>query len=290
MNELRERVAVVTGGANGIGLALVRRFLDEGMRVVIADLDTTALDAVEREFAAQPKVMIHPTDVSNSDSVNALADAAYQRFGACHLLCNNAGVGAPSAKVWRTTPNDWAWVFGVNVMGVVNGILEFVPRMIQSGEEGHVVNTSSGDGPIAPMPSASVYAASKAAVSVLTECLAVQLTEEKVPIGVSVFYPSGGLLRTGLWTAERTRPPELARETPRETEAITPEKLEEMAAQAGRALTWQPLEELATLVVEGVREGRYVIMKGRENAAETLRARADAFGDGSLPRPAGHLV
>ena len=290
MQTLRDKVAVVTGGANGIGLALVRAFLAEGMRVAIADVDPAALESVEKEFADRSDVLVQATDVTSQESVTALADAVYARFGACHLLCNNAGVGAPSAKVWQTTPNDWAWVFGVNVTGVVNGILAFVPRMIESGQEGHVVNTSSGDGPIAPMPAASVYAASKAAVSVLTECLAAQLTEDAIPIGVSIFYPSGGLLRTGLWTSDRTRPAELTRERPRETEPMTPEKLEEMANQAGHQIAWQSLDELATLVVEGVRAERYVIMKGVEDAAETLRSRAVAFGEGRLPGSSGHLV
>ena len=289
MKDLYNRVAVVTGGANGIGLALVRAFLGAGMRVAIADVDPDALDSVTKEFDGRSDVLIQSTDVRSADSVRALADAVYERFGACHLLCNNAGVGAPSSKVWRTTPNDWAWIFSVNVTGVVNGILTFVPRMIDSGEEGYVVNTSSGDGPIAPMPSASVYAASKAAVSVLTECLAAQLSEDGIPIGASVFYPSGGLLRTGLWTSDRTRPAEFARELPRETEPMTPEKLEAMANQAGREIQWQPLDELAELVIDGVREGRYVIMKGFDAAASTLHSRADAFGEGRLPSSAGHL-
>ena len=286
MEVLQDKVAVVTGGASGIGLALVRAFLGEGMRVAVADVDEAALEAVAKEFAGDDRVLAHRTDVTSTESVASLADAVYGGFGACHVLCNNAGVGAPSAKVWQTTPNDWAWVFGVNVTGVVNGVLSFVPRMIEAGEEGHVVNTSSSDGPISPLPSASVYAASKAAVSVLTECLAAQLAEEHAPIGASVFYPSGGLLRTGLWTSDRTRPADLARERPRETEAMTPEKLEEMAASAGRELRWQPLDELATLVVEGIRAGQFVIMKDAADAAGTLRARADAFAACELPTPA----
>jgi len=286
MEDLQDKVAVVTGGARGIGLALVRAFLDEGMRVVVADVDQPALEAVGTEYAGEARLLVHRTDVTSTESVASLADAVYGAFGACHVLCNNAGVGAPSSKVWQTTPNDWAWVFGVNVTGVVNGILTFVPRMLEAGEEGHVVNTSSSDGPIAPLPSASVYAASKAAVSVLTECLAAQLAEEGAPIGASVFYPSGGLLRTGLWTSDRTRPPALARERPRETEAMTPEKLEEMAASAGRELRWQPLDELAALVVGVIRAGRFVIMKDAADAAGTLRGRAEAFGAGALPTPA----
>ena len=206
MEELRDKVAVVTGGANGIGLAMVRAFLDQGMRVAVADVDPAALEGVERELGGNSAILVQPTDVTSLESVAALADVVYERFGACDVLCNNAGVGAPSAKVWQTTPNDWAWVFSVNVTGVVNGILTFVPRMLASGQEGHIVNTSSSDGPISPLPAASVYAASKSAVSALTECLAAELSEEGAPIGVSVFYPSGGLLRTGLWTSDRTPP------------------------------------------------------------------------------------
>jgi NAD(P)-dependent dehydrogenase (short-subunit alcohol dehydrogenase family) len=290
MKDLWEKVAVVTGGASGIGLALVRTFLSEGMRVAIADVDVTALAAVEEELAGDSdRVLISSTDVTSVASMTELADAVYQRFGACHLLCNNAGVGAPSAKVWQTTPNDWRWVWSVNVTGVVNGVCAFVPRMLASGEEGHVVNTSSSDGPISPMPSASVYASSKAAVSALTECLAAQLIEEGAAVRASVFYPSGGLLRTGLWTSERTRPPELARERPRETEPMTPERLEEMASKAGRELHWQPLDELAGLVIEGVKEGRFIIMKDTSQAAATLHARADAFAACELPAPMAHL-
>ncbi len=181
MEDLQDKVAVVTGGASGIGLALVRAFLGEGMRVAVADVDAPALEGVAKEFAGEARVLVHRADVTSAESMASLADAVYDGFGACHVLCNNAGVGAPSAKVWQTTPNDWAWVFGVNVTGVVNGILTFVPRMLEAGEEGHVVNTSSSDGPISPLPSASVYAASKAAVSVLTECLAAQLAEEGAP-------------------------------------------------------------------------------------------------------------
>ncbi len=288
MEDLRDKVAVVTGGASGIGLAIVRAFAEEGMRVVVADVDDTALASVAAELHDEDATMVFRTDVTSLDSVTALADAVFERFGGCHVLCNNAGVGAPSAKVWQTTPNDWSWVHGVNVTGVVNGILAFVPRMLQSGEEGHVVNTSSSDGPIAPLPTASVYAASKAAVSVLTECLAAQLAEEGSAIKASVFYPSGGLLRTGLWTSERTRPAELARERPRETEAMTPERLEEMASNAGRTLHWQPLDELAATVVDGIRDGRFVIMRDADvsAAAATLHARAEAFAACRLPSPA----
>jgi len=286
MKELRDKVAVITGGASGIGLALAHALAAEGMRVVLADIEEPALaSAVDELASAGASVEGVRADVADLASVEALADTVYERHGSCHVLCNNAGVGAPSSKVWSTTPNDWRWVFGVNVTGVVNGVLVFVPRMLAGGEPGHIVNTSSPDGPIAPLPSASVYAASKAAVSTLTECLAAQLVEDASALRASIFYPSGGLLRTGLWTADRTRPPELARERPRDTLPMTPESLEEMAKAAGRELHWQSLGELADLVVAGVKDERFVIMKDLGDAAGTLRERADAIGRGELPSP-----
>ena len=289
MQELAGKVAVVTGGASGIGLALARAFLNEGMTVVIADIEQEALDASLALLSPNGSVSGIRTDVSNFESVEALADAVYRAHGACHILCNNAGVGAPSSKVWATTPNDWRWVFGVNVTGVVNGILAFVPRMLEGGQEGHVVNTSSPDGPISPLSSASVYAASKAAVSTITECLAAQFVADGTHLRASVFYPSGGLMRTGLWTAERTRPPELARERPRETTAMTIEDLEAMAQKAGRELQFQSLDELADVVVAGIRDERFVMMLGLDEAAATLRSRADALEQGELPLTKAHL-
>jgi NAD(P)-dependent dehydrogenase (short-subunit alcohol dehydrogenase family) len=286
MQELNGKVAVVTGGASGIGLALARAFLTEGMKVVIADVEQTALDAATAQLGGDVLGVV--TDVSNPGSVHALADATFDAHGACHLLCNNAGVGPPSANIWETTVNDWKWVHGVNVLGVVNGILAFVPRMIESGDEGFVVNTSSGDGGIAPMPSASVYASSKAAVTCLTECLATQLESEETNLRAGIFYPSGGLLKTGLWTSDRNRPEDLARERPRPTEAMTIDKLEQMAKSAGHELKFQDLDELARVVVEGVRNERFIMMIGTETIGPTMRERATALEQGQLP--AGHAT
>ncbi len=134
MEELAGKTAVVTGGASGIGLALARAFLAEGMRVVIADIEKDALDRAQAELDGGGDVVGIETDVTDWSSVENLAGTTFDHFGACHLLVNNAGVGAPSSTVWETTVNDWRWVHGVNVMGVVHGIQAFVPRMIASGE------------------------------------------------------------------------------------------------------------------------------------------------------------
>ena len=271
MQDLEGKVAVVTGGAGGIGRALVERFLAERMRVVVADVEETALDKTVAELQETGGDVIGVrTDVTSFESVQALADAAYEAYGAVHVLCNNAGVGPPGALAWDTTPNDWKWTFSVNVFGVAHGVQAFVPRMIESGEEGIVVNTSSPDGPIAPMPMASVYAATKCAVTCLTECLDAQLEAEGTNLRAAVFYPSGkGLLDTGLWTSDRNRPADLARERPRSTPAMT------VAALKEKGMPVQPLDELADMVVDGIRAGRFVLVLDGDRYVATLRERAD---------------
>ncbi len=152
MKDLAGKIAVVTGGAGDIGKAIVKQLLTEGAKVVISDVEQGALDAALTELkSVGGEVSGIVTDVSDPESVESLAQQVYDQHGACHLLFNNAGVGPPSVNVWETTVNDWKWVMGVNVMGVIHGIQSFVPRMIAGGEEGHVINTSSGDGGIAPM-------------------------------------------------------------------------------------------------------------------------------------------
>ena len=269
MDDLKGKVAVVTGGAGGIGRALAVRFAAEGMRVAVADVEEAALAATVAALKENGVEAIGvATDVTSFASVEALAEAAYAAYGAVHVLCNNAGVGPPGGLVWETTPNDWRWTFGVNVFGVAHGIQAFVPRMLASGEEGIVINTSSPDGPIAPLPQASVYAATKCAVTCVTECLAAQLDAEGGRVRAAVFYPSGkGLLDTGLWTSDRNRPPELARERPRETPPLTVAELRE------RGVPVQPLDELADLVVEGIRDGRFVMILDMERHADAMAAR-----------------
>ncbi|MEP1472404.1 MAG: SDR family NAD(P)-dependent oxidoreductase [Halieaceae bacterium] len=282
MDSFAGKVAVVTGGASGIGRSLVKELLADGAKVVIADVEQSALDRVLAELDGAGEVSGVVTDVSDPASVEALADTVYDRHGACHLLFNNAGVAAPSANVWETTVNDWRWVHGVNVLGVVAGIQAFVPRMIASGEEGHVINTSSGDGGVSPLPYQSVYASSKAAVSCLTECLAAQLQTEQTQLGASIFYPSGGLLDTGIWTTDRNRPTDLAREKPYDP-VPTVADFKVAAEAAGMQLDFQDLDELARFCLQGIREKRFVIMIGVEDAELTLQQRAGRIGRTELP-------
>ena len=282
--DFSERVAVITGGASGIGRALGRRFAAEGARVVLADVEAGALARTAKELAADGADVTEAVcDVTDPASVDSLAEHVYATHGAVHVLVNNAGVGPPSAKVWETTPNDWRWVHSVNVFGVAHGIQSFVPRMLTAGEPGHIVNTSSGDGAINPLAGASVYAASKAAVAILTECLATQLAAENAKIGVSLFLPGGGLLDTGMWTSERNRPAHLARERPRTTPAMTVRQVIKLAADRGRELPLVSLDDLARQVVAGIRTGTYYITDDLAGAAAALHERADLVSAGRCP-------
>ena len=282
MQDFNGKVAVVTGGASGIGRSLVKELLAAGAKVVIGDIEHKALDRVLAEFSGSGEVLGVVTDVSSSDSFNALADKVFDTYGVCHLLFNNAGVAAPSANVWETTDNDWKWVHGVNVHGVVHGIQAFVPRMIASGEEGHVINTSSGDGGVSPLPYQSVYASSKAAVSCITECLEAQLKSEGTNLSASIFYPSGGLLDTGIWTTDRNRPKDLAREKPYDP-VPTIQDFKVAAEKAGWDLEFQDLDELARYCLQGIQEKRFVIMIRVEEAEVTLHERAARIGRNELP-------
>ena len=283
--DLDGRVAVVTGGAAGIGRGSVEALLDEGCRVVVADIEAPVLDRTVEELGGRGDVRGVVTDVSDAASVEALADRVFDEYGACHVLWNNAGVtSGGGGNPWDQEPNDWRWCFSVNVFGTANGVLAFVPRMIDSGETGVVVTTSSGDGGIAPVPYASVYASSKAAISCFTEALAHQFVAQKTNLRAAVFYPSGGLLETGLWEAQRNRPPALARQRPRPpAPGTTFAEFKEALAAAGRPTDTVDLAELGRFAVQGVKEGRFVIAHGLDRSARLLHARADAIGRGLLP-------
>jgi NAD(P)-dependent dehydrogenase (short-subunit alcohol dehydrogenase family) len=209
MEQLRDRVAVVTGGASGIGLALARTLAAQGMRLVLADIEEAALTRAVAELrAAGAEASGVRTDVSSAASVEALAKEVYARHGAAHLLCNNAGVFA-GGLCWEASEADYRWVLGVNLWGVIHGIRAFVPRMIAGGQEGYVLNVASMAG-FTATPFAGVYHTSKHAVVGLSECLYHDLALHAPQIGVSLVCPE--MIRTGIGESARNRPAELSRD------------------------------------------------------------------------------
>jgi NAD(P)-dependent dehydrogenase (short-subunit alcohol dehydrogenase family) len=283
-DDLTGKTAVVTGGANGIGRSIVEALLEEGARVVIADIEEPVLDATVADLVDRGEVTGVRTDVSDPDSFSALADRVFEQHGACHLLFNNAGVtSGGGGKPWEQEFNDFRWCFGVNVFGTANGCAAFIPRMIESSEPGRIVNTSSGDGGFAPVPRASVYAASKAAVSCFTEALAHNLISDGTSLRASIFYPSGGLIDSGLYTANRNRPPELARERTADRRSMTFSELKAALEKGGKEVPVADVPALGRFAVAGAKRGDFVIAKGLDDTAELLHRRADAIARGELP-------
>jgi len=282
---ISDSVAVVTGGASGIGKGIVGALLRHGAKVVIADIEQSAIDETVAEMSAHGDVTGIRTDITDEASVKALADAVYERHGKVNLLYNNAGVtSGGGGKPWQQEPNDWRWCFGVNVFGTAICTSEFVPRMIEGGHPGQVVNTSSGDGGFAPVPTASVYAASKAAVSCFTEALHHNLESEGTQLRASVFYPAGGLQRTGLFTAQRNRPEHLQRVgegTGRKSMSF--DEMKALLERSGRDVKEADLDAQGDMVVNNTVARTYIITNDLRDTVDLLHRRADAIGRLEVP-------
>ena len=285
MKDLGGRVAVITGGAGGIGKALGARLVREDMRIVLADVFPEPLDEAVVELRdAGGDVTGVVTDVTDFASVEHLRDVAYATYGGVHLLCNNAGVGAGAeGQIWDHTLNDWGWGLAVNLWGVIHGIKAFVPRMLDGGDEGHVLNTSSGNGGIAPLATTAIYATTKAGVTTVTEVLYGQLRAVGSRIGVSVLYPGPKVLRTGLLESSSKRPEHWANDVPRTTPYTTIESFEARMRAAGIEPEYTPVEAIAEEAVDGIREGRFWILPQSDRTDATIRTRAASMLDRANP-------
>lgn len=245
MDDLKDRVAVVTGAANGIGLGAVERFLHEGMKVVLADVEPERLaNEVARLEADGGDVLGVECDVRDAGSVNALRDKTLSHFGAVHIVMNNAGV-APVGPMLETTPADWLWSFDVNVHGVANGVMAFGPLLKEAGE-GHIVNTASEAG-LASSAMLGIYTATKHAVVGLTESLFREL--DGTGVGVSCLCPN--LVRTKIFESERNRD-DGAELTATQTATIAP--LREAIAAMGISTS-----DVAGDVIDAIRNNRFWI-------------------------------
>ncbi len=289
MKDVVGKVAVVTGAGQGIGRALVERFGAEGMKVVIADVvpalvETTTAELTDRGLEVTGVV----TDVTSLESVEALRDATLERYGAVHLVCNNAGIGSGSeGQLWEHHVNDWRWSLDVNVMGVVNGIHAFVPTLLAQGEEGHVVNTTSSNGGFTPLINSAVYATTKAAVTTITECLWGQLREIGAKVSASLLYPSTsspGMLNTGIWRPGANRPKRYDRPgaPPQEGRDALGAYLQRMK-EAGLEVKFAPLSEVADICFDGILNDTFWITVPQDRQQQKIRDRATSQIDGSPP-------
>ncbi|MDE0121165.1 MAG: SDR family NAD(P)-dependent oxidoreductase [bacterium] len=256
MLSLAGRTAVITGAASGIGRAMALRFSAEGMAVVAADVDAAALDELAADPGWSSPVRVVPTDVSDPSSVEELAVLVFEEFGEVGVLCNNAGVG-PMGTIWEVDVPEWEWVLGVNLWGVINGVRSFIPRMLESGREGHVVNTASMAGLIAGREMTrwrlGAYAASKHAVVAISHTLYAELRTAGAPIGVSLLCPAA--VNTRIWDTERLRP--LPGSEPSQPASQGAERLRAQL-RTGLELGNTPVE-VAEMVLEAVVEDRFYV-------------------------------
>jgi NAD(P)-dependent dehydrogenase (short-subunit alcohol dehydrogenase family) len=269
MQEFRDKVAVITGAASGIGRGIAERCVREGMKVVLADVDEVNLPKAAAELKAPSGTVVSVrTDVSQRSDVEALARQALDAFGHVHLLFNNAGVGAGGTP-WEATWNDWEWVIGVNLWGVIHGVKVFTPLMLAQDTECHLVNTSSAAGLTVGSGSAP-YAVTKHAVVALSESLYLALQQRKSLVKVSVLCP--GLVRTDIADSERHRPAAL-RDAPA---AMSPEMQAGLAAFKAAIAASMPPAQIADLVFDAIKREQFYVLSHPE-WTEVIRLRTDAL-------------
>jgi NAD(P)-dependent dehydrogenase (short-subunit alcohol dehydrogenase family) len=272
MQELRGKVAVVTGAASGIGLALAKRLGAEGMKLALADVEPAALAGAQQalEGAGVACVAVQ-TDVTRADAVAALAERTLEAFGRVHVVCNNAGVFAGGLS-WEAPLSDYEWVLGVNTWGVIHGVRTFVPILLRQGEPGHVVNVASMAA-LTSGPLSAAYFMSKHAVLALSESLYLELRQKGAPIGVSVVCPE--LIATRIGDAERNRPAHWKRG---DAPASLERDLVEGAIRTATQTQGAPPERIAERTLAAIRADRFYVLAPEGDPWRTAcHARLDAI-------------
>lgn len=268
MKEFKDKVAVITGAASGIGKGLASHCVERGMKVVLADIEEAPLQETKQSFQNQgAEVLAIHTDVSNLPDVEVLAEKTIETYGSVHLLFNNAGVLGALGLPWESTQSDWQWIIGVNLWGIIHGIKVFVPIMLRQGSDCHIVNTASIAG-LSTVPTVA-YAMTKHGIIGLTEALYLQLKQANARIGVSVLCP--GVIRSRIHESARNRPAELRNEV--ESPPLTPQQqvtLEEFLKMLETAMTPKQYAEKVFIAIE---EDKFYVFsedKYRENIQQRM--------------------
>ena len=280
MDDLSGKVALVTGAASGIGLALARRFAQEGMKLVLADVEEAPLaNAAAALRARGTSAIAVPTDVMQEAEVKRMAQAAFDAYGNVHVLCNNAGVGGALGVdgVWNWAREDWEWVLGVNFWGVVHGIHHCVPRMLAKGEAGHVVNTASAAGFVSGVTGAP-YTVSKFGVVALSEHLYKDLKAHQAKLSASVLCP--GWVDTNIIDSARNRPAALAPKDASEPSAQSRERHE--AVREFLKGGFRP-EAIAEQVVDAIRADRFYVLPVQPQIEQAIALRMNDIRQGRNP-------
>ncbi len=270
MESLEGKVAVITGAASGIGLAMARRFAADGMKLVLADIEQAALDEAMASFSPRVELLAKVTDVADWGAVEAFRDDAVDAFGTVHVVCNNAGVGS-GGLTWEVSLEDWEWVLGVDLWGVIHGIKAFVPLLVDQGE-GHVVNTASMAGVTSP-PFMSPYNVAKHGVVTLTETLCSELGAVAPDVGATVVCP--GWVKTRIDESARNRPGGAPEPVTAGVAGPGPSSLIATGIDPGA---------VADLVADAVLTNRFYVFT--HDWMPMITARHDRIRNGEAPNPA----
>jgi NAD(P)-dependent dehydrogenase (short-subunit alcohol dehydrogenase family) len=274
MKELKGKVAAVTGAASGLGRSMALAFAAEGMDVALADVDEVSLSTVQEEILAKDvRAITLKVDVSQAAQVEGFRDQALTRLGGLHVVCNNAGV-SPLGPVWENSLADWQWILGVNLWGVIHGVRAFAPHLIAQNE-GHIVNTASVAGLIAP-PGSGAYNVTKHAVVALSESLQHDLRERNSRVGVSVLCPA--YVPTRITESERSRPKDLA-VSKKSPETLAREAMLKKAVTAGKVSA----DQVAQAVVAAIKNERFYILT-HPRIKGAIQARMEDILEGRAPR------
>ena len=288
MQDFNNKVAVITGGASGVGRSLAFALGRLGAKIAVGDVDGSAMEQVHSDLAAEGiECLVQFCDVTSLESLNALADKAQEQFGGMHLVFANAGIGAgESGAMWDYSDKDWQWCLNVNLWGVINSIKAFMPRLVAQNEPAHFVVTGSGNGAFLVYPDQPIYTASKAAVHAITENLHYQVSAAQSPVKVSALFPGPHVVDTGLFNSGRVRPEELKKEVEGNESGISSvEDMKKMCAEFGIDLQTTHPDEVAEMAVAGLRQDAFWLLATTEDTDAKIQARADMILKRETPVP-----
>lgn len=288
MQDFNNKVAVITGGASGVGRSLAFALGRLGAKIAVGDVDGKAMEQVQSDLAAEGiESLVQFCDVTSAESLNELADKAQEQFGGIHLVFANAGIGAgESGAMWDYSDKDWQWCLNVNMWGVINSIKAFMPRLMAQNEPAHFVVTGSGNGAFLVYPDQPIYTASKAAVHAITENLHYQVSAAQSPVKVSALFPGPHVVDTGLFNSGRVRPQELKKEVEGNESGISSvEDMKKMCAEFGIDLQTTHPDEVAAMAVAGLREDAFWLLATTDDTDAKIQARADMILNRETPVP-----
>ncbi len=289
MKDFTGKVALITGGASGVGRSLAFALGRRGARVAVGDVDAAAMSAVQADLQAEGiDAIVEHCDVTRLESLEALADRAEEALGPLDLVFANAGIGAgESGPMWEYSTKDWQWCLDVNLWGVIHSITAYMPRLVARNAEAHFVVTGSGNGAFLVYPDQPIYTASKAAVQAITENLHYQMQAAQSPVKISALFPGPHVVDTGLFNSGRVRPDALKKDVEGNESGISSvEDMKKMCAEFGIELQTTHPDEVAAMALAGLEQDAFWLLETTPETDAKIRARTDMILNRETPVPA----